>query len=485
MSTGDKVIFPLLNQRVDKKDLNDMQVLLQETVGRTLASLLGEGGGALTTIPFTWDDVTDIVTFGPFMMAYSGPEDTSTNVNLLDGGVVIHDPTRPGQNGYSTVNLSGIGVLGYLWFKRYTTEADFDNRAYWPGPGTGEQIIGTNTREREYVRFAVTDSLDDATYNNSTGWWRFATFQKTILLGTTTLFIYPISAIGDDRGAGANGVVQLMGSSASTVTGSTPSRKWGLNRLAQDVITSIIQMKDSDVTFDPTTRAVTANPSNTFWRDTPAIGLRQVSSSLSILETTVETLNSNIFVLNQLIESMRTAQIATPQILGFIDVAVSWTTATQANTSVTVRYGGNGSAGQSTFTAELVSGVEDYVRKIRITVVSPSIVIDHIEGSAFMSLKSTTFSNLSITEGTKARSLVSGKIDYPKTSGSIPASDGREGNVTIDDPLPDDYVTTGQFVITAKVARADTDSGSSWGEGVNVLEPFTLVVYGRNLALGA
>jgi len=477
MSTGDKVIFPLLNQRVDKKDLNDMQVLLQETVGRTLASLLGEGGGALTTIPFTWDDVTDIVTFGPFMMAYSSPQDTGTNVNLLDGGVVIHDPTRAGQNGYSTVNLSGIGALGYLWFKRYATEADFDNRAYWPGPGTGEQVIGTNTREREYVRFAVTDSLDDATYNNSTGWWRFGTFQKVTLLGTTTLLIYPISAFGDDRGTGANGVVQLMGSAASTATGSTPTRKWGLNRLAQDVISNIIQMKDSDVTFDPTTRAVTANPNGTAWRDAPTQGLRQVADSISLLQASIDTLNDTVTTLTETVSNSFRTVFYTPQVLGFVYVTVDTDGVGNKFFRATPNYGPTGSLGDQTGVESfLVEVLYPYDRacELKFTITSP-YAIDSIATVAGL-LPSVDIDKHTVDESaTRGRSLLFTDTAFPKTYSSAPTA-ADYGSVA-----PSPTLADGQFISRAMVVRYDLSTNKFFAE----YEPFTLVVYGRNLTLGA
>jgi hypothetical protein len=470
MPTGDKVIFPLLNQRVDKKDLNDMQTLIQETVGRTLASLLGEGGGALTTIPFTWNQTTDIVTFGPFMVAYSNPRDTTTNFNLLDGGVVIHDPNRPGQNGFSTVELVGIGVSGHLWFKRFATDTDFDNRAYWPGPSAGEQVAGTNTREREHVRFAATSSVTNAEYNNVNGWWRFASFQKVSLLGQTTVLISPVSAIGDDRGAGTADAAQLMGLNASTTSGQAATRKWGLNRLAQDVISNILRMKDSDVTFDPTTGSVAANPNDTRWRDQPTIGLKQASEYIADLQSTLEDIQADLQDYAIITERIRSVQAQTPLILGFIDLSVTWLTSNQSVVSLATRVGGGSSAGAGLFTAELVSDPSQYLHKIKITV-GNSAIIDHIAGACFMSLGDSTFEDYEITGSTHSRSLVSGKISYPKTSVSVPLTSTGEGSATPSDP---DYVTTGQFVITAKVVRG-TDN--------NEVEPFTLIVYGRNASL--
>jgi hypothetical protein len=162
--------------------------------------------------------------------------------------------------------------------------------------------------------------------------------------------------------------------------------------------------------------------------------------------------------------------------LGFIDLNITYV-GSQATGSLSVRYGGGTALGATAFNAELVSDPLDYIRKIKITVL-PSGVIEHISGQPFMSLKSSSPDDFSITSSTEPRSFVSGKIGYPKTASSIVPADGREGSITPGDP---DYVAAfGQFVITAKVVKQDDSD-----DALNLYEPFTLTVYGRNLALGA
>ncbi len=284
------------------------------------------------------------------------------------------------------------------------------------------------------------------------------------------MVIYPSSALGDIRTADSNYAVQFMGTSAASFSGTSVSRPWGLNRFAQDVIDSIIQMKDSDVTFDPFTRDVAANPNATLWREPVTLGLRQASSAIADLQVAIDTLQPTVQDQGVSIENIRGGLVNTPQVLGFIDLNITYTGSTAVG-SLAVRYGGGTAFGAGVFTAELVSDPLDFVRKIKITV-HPTGVIEYISGQTFMSLKSSSPDNFTLDGDTHARSLVSGKIGYPKTHLSTVPADGREGSVTPGDP---DYVGLfGQFVITAKVVKGAT---------TNVEEPFTLTVFGRNTTL--
>ena len=472
MPTGDKVIFPLVNQRVDKKDLTDMSVLIQETVSRTLASLLGEGGGALTAVPFTWNTGTDTIFFGPCMLAYSLPRTGDTSNNMLEGGVVIHDPDRPAQNGLSSVVLAGA-TSGYLWFKRGTADVDVDNRAYWPAPGSGEQVAPVATRNREHVQFALTALVDDTVINAASGWTRFATFRRNTTAVPVTVTVTPISALGDDRGAGEDSI-SLMGTIAEQQTpgsntpplpsSTVPTRKWGINRLAQDVIANILQIKDSDVAFDADTRAITSNPNNTSWRTPSSLGIRQISSTLASLQEQLALLSNNLV----------TALQATPILLGFVYARVSTVTGgPYFSYDLTLNYGtGAAGIGSSSFSAEILSAdnlMTDSGIDIKIAVTSPLVAIDHIVATSTMRQEWASGDEDSdppkqrITASTLARSVVMSHITFPKTSFSTPD--------TGDDPTGGSYgLTTGQFVLRVKVARADGSSRP---------EPFTLAVYGR------
>ena len=61
MATGDRVIFKLPNQRVDKKDLEDLSVLSQDALSRAIGALIGDTSGVLTNIPYEWDPVEQIL----------------------------------------------------------------------------------------------------------------------------------------------------------------------------------------------------------------------------------------------------------------------------------------------------------------------------------------------------------------------------------------------------------------------------------------
>jgi hypothetical protein len=493
MPTGDKVIFPLTNQRVDKQDLLDMSVLVQETISRTIASLLGEGGGALTAVPFTWSIGADTITFGPCMLAYSLPKAGDTSNNLLEGGVVIHDPQRPAQNGLSSVQLGGAS-LGYFWFKRGTSDVDVDNRAYWPAPGSGEQVMPVATRNREHVEFTFTILRDDPVVNSANGWVRFATFRRIAATINTpiTVAVTPISAFGDDRGEGEI-ATSLMGSISEQTTpggltapypGSTPAtRKWGINRVVQDVISSILQVKDSQVTFDPTTRAITANPNNTTWRDSPAVGLRQIYGIVQNFIETQNAITSN--VLGRL--------TATPTVLGFVyarpkdypgtnieyEFVVNDSAASSLLTPISgvpSRYPGLpvfGSATIRPFSIEVdrflvqAGGTVKPIFDIKFSI-GTGTVIDHIEVSSSMRQDwSGTPDDQVIDSDTRTRSAVISQIRFPKSVASIPEERDYPPNSTLTPPV------AGQFVMRVKVANPQEDVRQE-------VEPFTLVVYGRN-----
>ena len=508
MPTGDKVIFPLVNQRVDKKDLDDMMVLIQETISRTIGSILGEGSGALTTIPYTWNQGDDTATLGACMLAYSRPRTGSSDpnaFNFLEGGVVIHDPNRPAQNGNSIVALNGL-TSGHLWFKRNTVDADIDNRAHWPGPGSGEVVTQTPTRNREYVTFAATQDIGgSSTINTASGWNRFGNFIKLAFLGSTVLQIVPLSAFGDDRGAGGT-QASFMGYWSTNPT----QRVWGLNRLAQDVISSVLQIEDSDVKFDPVTRAVTENPNNTLWRNPPPIGLRQVSLQLSSLESQLTSLISTVTELNNnyLSFTNRFTQIfdRSPIILGFV-----YATPEVANPgpnpsfnfryTLTVNFGFNAPAGESplglgSFTAEIVPvdvgggelapALRDYGIDIKFSVKSTPAsefnAIDYIQVTSGMRQDWRTGGtedappNQRITGDTRVRAAVVSNINYPKFPSSVPQP-------LVDDPTGTASLENGQFIIRVKPTRERVLDGQSSSSDARP-EPFTMIVYGRTSLSG-
>jgi hypothetical protein len=495
MPTGDKVIFPLINQRVDKKDLDDMMVLLQETISRTVASLIGEGAGALTTIPNTWDSVTDTVTFGACMLAYSRPRVGSSDpnaFNFLEGGVVIHDPNRPAQNGNSSVALGGLST-GHFWFKRNTVDADIDNRAHWPGSNSGEVVQSTPTRNREYVNFAVTASRSGtAPVSEATGWSRFAVFQKFVLGGVTTLQVAPLSAFGDDRGSGGT-AESLMGYWANTPS----TRKWGLNRLARDVINSILQMKDTDVTVDAGSGALTANPNVTLWKNPPVLGLRQASVQIADLAQQITGLQGQITALQQQQGLLATSVVSSPKILGMVylrpyfnpDGLLTGSVAKQydyvlsgfkyPNPGLTMPSGGGPFSaffpGRNSVVVDTAFSNFTY---IDIAIRPQTAIIDHISASIGLyqnwdsgSGDHPALDDQVIGDDTRPLSIATSYILYPKNAATVSTGAGDRPPVYVPSGGYNVTLIDSDFIIRVKISR---DSGE-----VEVA-PFTLVVYGRD-----
>jgi hypothetical protein len=301
MATGDRVIFKLPNQRVDKKDLEDLSVLSQDALSRAIGSLIGDTSGVLTNIPYEWDPAEQILTLGTFVLAWGSPfrrennETVYSPENYLEGGVLIHDPTRPGQAGWSELDLGAAPNKCHLWFRREETETDDDNRAYWPGDS--EQVTVTKTRKRETAVFSFSETAVDPILNPSNGWFRFAEFYKSGPAGDAPYSLIPLSAFGDNKPVEDTALLNLLGSSFMGIDalGTTPRnrRPWGLGRLTQEVILSILRAKDSQIAIDTSTRAITSNPNSTTWKGAVPRGLVQLDRDLNQVSADVTDLWDN------------------------------------------------------------------------------------------------------------------------------------------------------------------------------------------------
>lgn len=318
MSTGDTVLFKLVNQRVDKKDLVDMQALPLEAQVRALGALLGVTSGCLTDVPYTFNSITNIVTLGECSLFWSRSGILGTDLvdSPLRGGVVLHDPDRPAQNGNSTVDLTGL-TEGRLFFQRRVADADYDNRAHYPSPGSGEQIATTATRAREWVAFAATDTNDSVLYNPGQDWYHFANFD--VVAGA--LRLYPLSVFGDVLSQVSGSLHGLQGATwmSAPVVGDLASRPadWGLTALIQNVILVLLQILDGDVTYNPGTRRLTSNPNTTtWWTGNGGRGLSQINDELDTAQTDIAALQvGDVSLRDDFLSYFRSYLAAQPQVL--------------------------------------------------------------------------------------------------------------------------------------------------------------------------
>jgi hypothetical protein len=237
-------------------------------------------------------------------------------------------------------------------------------------------------------------------------------------------------------------------------------------------------MKDSDVTFDPTTRAVTANPSNTFWRDAPTQGLRQVADSISLLQASIDTLNDTVTALTETVSNSFRTVFYTPQVLGFVYVTVDTDGLENKFFRATPNYGPTGSLGgdQTGVASFLVELLYPYDRacELKFTITSP-YAIDSIATVAGL-LPSVDIDKDTVNaSATRGRSLLFTDTAFPKTYSSAPTA-ADHGSVA-----PSSTLADGQFISRAMVVRYDLSDEKFIAD----YEPFTLVVYGRNLTLGA
>ena len=190
------------------------------------------------------------------------------------------------------MNLGAAPNKCHLWFRREETETDDDNRAYWPGDS--EQVTVTKTRKRETAVFSFSETAVDPILNPSNGWFRFAEFYKSGPAGDAPYSLIPLSAFGDNKPVEDTALLNLLGSSFMGIDalGTTPRnrRPWGLGRLTQEVILSILRAKDSQIAIDTSTRAITSNPNSTTWKGAVPRGLVQLDRDLSQLTSDVSGL---------------------------------------------------------------------------------------------------------------------------------------------------------------------------------------------------
>jgi len=143
MSTGDRPLFLLPNQRLDKVDVYAISELKEELLQRMWVDIMGPGYGLLSDVELSYSAPT--LTIGACRVGYG---EATTGI----GGSVRHDPDIAGSG---LLNLTAVaGVTGWIGFKRAELPADEENRAYWDALANQKKVGPTNTRSREYIQLA-------------------------------------------------------------------------------------------------------------------------------------------------------------------------------------------------------------------------------------------------------------------------------------------------------------------------------------------
>lgn len=147
MSTGDRPLFLLPNQRLDKVDVYAISELKEELLQRMWVDIMGPGYGLLSDVELSYSAPN--LTIGACRMGYG---EASTGI----GGSVRHDPAIAGTGVLSLTPVAG--VTGWIGFKRAELPMDEENRAYWDALANQKKVGPTNTRSREYVQLACNTS---------------------------------------------------------------------------------------------------------------------------------------------------------------------------------------------------------------------------------------------------------------------------------------------------------------------------------------
>lgn len=287
MGTGDRPIFPLPNQRLDKKDLNFVSTFIQETINRSLGSIFSGNGGLLSKLEYSlsYNSPTEVaVSFLAFRAAWSAP--LAGDPSVYDGGVMTYDPTRPAQVTSSWPIEAFAGQATTFWAKRYaSSNAVVDNRAYWQG---GTKYAATQTVESEYVE--IVPRLSSAgppdaefrwvqiAYIQAAGWSGFTPTIKGIYFPDSKFF--PDGAGPSwanwwslyDPGGGALG--------------------YGLGDQIRWIFNVLSRFNDSDWVFLEDGRV--SVPGAEGWQDAPTMGLSQIADELADVDTRLDVLEAGV-----------------------------------------------------------------------------------------------------------------------------------------------------------------------------------------------
>lgn len=174
MGFGDRPIYPLAAQRLDKVDIEAISELVETSMMRMWASVMGPSSGLLTDVALSYDTTTKRLSIGACRLGYVYYEQLALEQNLGTGlgGVIRYDPDF--GVGSTDVDLTTfVDSTCWVFFKRLPVPADEENRAYWDAVAQQKKVGVTNTRLREGCVFVASANKDDFAFGVEDGWFPF------------------------------------------------------------------------------------------------------------------------------------------------------------------------------------------------------------------------------------------------------------------------------------------------------------------------
>lgn len=290
MPTGDRPIFPLPKQRLDKVDVEAITDLVQETVLRTIGAILGPCEGFLSEVTATYS--APFLTLGACRLAYVSYVSGSDVV--MDGGVVSFRPELDPSGGQ--IDLSPLGGNpGYLFFRRLETDMDEENRAYFDVISQTKRVGAINTRMREIVEFQPAEDL--TTYTSAAGWGLCGRIQW----GGSVAYFEPISAgeIRDVAGVPQR-VMRGYGDSGLGVlwrAGGGPAAQTpvGVIRYLQQIVGMVQHILDKDFTLNELGQQLTPADRQFRWTSySLARDINELHTDLAAVEEAVQYIGQGV-----------------------------------------------------------------------------------------------------------------------------------------------------------------------------------------------
>lgn len=271
---GERVNFDD-DERADIPDINAIQTLVYEQLGRVLGGVLGPSFGTFSRIEYTVSEVGGqiYVDIGEGLLFYA--DYTTGKTRLADGLLIRHDPTLAGQS--SQVNVTAFEPASdepFIWAALQEIESDSDTRRKWD-TGTSNEVAYTQlTRVRQRVLFSV--SITQPVAPADSAWFPIAQITdwaagtpKTPVL--TNLHVLDARNVAGDQFDDNKRRFARVYSSANNVMGVSELTAWVLNEL--------LGIKDTAATAG-------TNPNDTYaLNDGPARGLFQLDDGLSFIES--------------------------------------------------------------------------------------------------------------------------------------------------------------------------------------------------------